>query len=598
MNAKTSSLLAIMASIAAQQAVHAGVIFKNGDINTSETWTADNTYNLTGQVYIKNGATLTIEPGTIIARTPTPNGSGSLAITRGSKIIANGTQENPIIFTSTLDVATWTGGDPTTGTWRAQSNEWGNVTIMGEAYMSNTKTSATNTPTFNANNVSAMEGLTPDFVGDPDTLYGGGDDDDDSGTLRFVSIRYGGRVLGLGNELNGLSLGSIGRATDIDHVEIMNNVDDGIEIWGGTVNLKYFNIWNIGDDSLDVDQGWRGKAQFGLIVQGYSEDAAQGSGIGDNALELDGAEKADAQPVTTATIYNLTVIGQPSAGDEGTAWRDGARVQIRNSIFMDLGEDLIENNGTDGEGSLGYGTNGTLTFDQVWATNYNAVPPHANDPANPALFYQAQSAGSAAIGQGKLAEITDSVFFRNLEGFPNPSTAYATANTVGVTNASGSNPAKGNVVAAFVQATPNLNMPIVALTRAAPVALQGGTLQLVRVTSIDPRPANAAVASMASPPNDGFYTPASYRGAFGPNENWLCGWTAADAYGFNVAPPGGCVIDTPCPADVTGNNVVDVDDLLAVINSWGTNGVGDITQNGVVDVDDLLEVINAWGKCQ
>jgi hypothetical protein len=80
----------------------------------------------------------------------------------------------------------------------------------------------------------------------------------------------------------------------------MNNVDDGIEIWGGTVNLKYFSIWNIGDDSFDVDQGWRGKAQFGLIVQGYSLDANQGSGVGDNVFETDGAEDSDAQPVTTA----------------------------------------------------------------------------------------------------------------------------------------------------------------------------------------------------------------------------------------------------------------------------------------------------------
>jgi hypothetical protein len=592
-----NTILSSIAGIALAGTANAANINKNGDINASEVWTANNTYNLTGQVYIRNGATLTIEPGTVIASLPTPNGAGSLAITRGSRIIANGTAANPIIFTSTLDVATWVGGDPTTGTWRAQSNEWGNITLMGNAYMSNTKSSASNTPTFNANNVSAMEGLTPDFVGDPDTLYGGGDDDDDSGTLRYVSIRYGGRVIGLGNELNGLSLGSIGRATDIDHIEIMNNVDDGIEIWGGTVNLKYVSIWNVGDDSLDIDQGWRGKAQFGLIVQGYSEDAAQGSGIGDNAIEIDGAEKADAQPVTTATVYNFTVIGQPSAGDEGTAWRDGARVQFRNCIFMDLGEDLIEDNNTDGEGSLGYGFNGTLTFAQVWTTAYTVTSP-VNAPPNPAVFYTAQSAGSAAIGQGKLAEITDSVFFRNLEGFPNPSTAYATANSVGVTSAGGSNPAKGNVVAAFNQANPNQNMPIAALTRAAPVALQGGTLQLVRVTSIDPRAANAAATSIASAPDDGFFTPASYRGAFSAKENWLCGWTAADAYGFNVAPPGGCVIEIPCPADITGNNIVDTDDLLAVINSWGTNGAGDITGNGNVDTDDLLAVINAWGACQ
>ena len=113
-----------------------------------------------------------------------------------------------------------------------------------------------------------MEGLVEE-AGNP-TLnnYGGGDDNYDAGSISYLSIRYGGRVVGLSNELNGLSLGALGRGTQIHHVEIMNNVDDGIEIWGGTVGLKYITIWNIGDDSLDVDQGWRGKAQFGLIVQG------------------------------------------------------------------------------------------------------------------------------------------------------------------------------------------------------------------------------------------------------------------------------------------------------------------------------------------
>jgi hypothetical protein len=455
-----------------------------------------------------------------------------------------------------------------------------------------------------------MEGLTPDFPGDPDTLFGGGDDDDDSGELSYVSLRYGGRVIGLGNELNGLSLGGVGRATDIHHIDIMNNVDDGIELWGGAVNIKYFNIWNIGDDSFDVDKGWRGKAQFGLIVQGYSEDAAAGSGIGDNIFELDGAEKADAQPVTTSTIYNVTAIGQPVAGDEGTAWRDSARVQFRQCIFMDLGEDLIENNNTDGDsGSVGYNIGApTLTFAQIWTTNYTVFP-LANPCGNPAQVYQAQSAGSAAIGQGKLAEITDSVFFRNLEGSPGPITAYATADTVGVTVGGDDNPAKANVVANYGGAgNPDLNMPIVSLARFAPEFLQGGTIPLIRVSALDPRAANAAVTSAASAPDDGFFTPVTYRGAFGPNENWLCGWTAADAFGFNVAPPGGCpdpCEEEPCFGDISpkgGNGVIDIDDLFLVIGEWNNaGGPADIAPpggNGIVDIDDLFAIIGVWGPCQ
>ena len=122
-------------------------------------------------------------------------------------------------------------------------------------------------------------------------------------------------------------------------------------IWGGTVNLKYVNIWNIGDDSFDIDQGWRGKAQDIFIVQGYSADASQGSGVGDNCFETDGAEDSDWQPVTTAAIYNATVIGQPVDGDHGTAWRDGCRMQYRNCIFMDLGHKLIQFDNIDGDGA-------------------------------------------------------------------------------------------------------------------------------------------------------------------------------------------------------------------------------------------------------
>jgi len=345
-------------------ATHAAEILVSNDITTSTTWTKDNTYNLTTQIFVRPGATLTIEAGTVIASTPTANGSGSLAVTRGAMIIACGTSTEPIIFTSKADTATWIGGDPRNGSWRESANEWGNIAIMGRGYISENvggDPMNPNVATCAASNVAAMEGLVAAMPGDPDVLYGGGDDDDDSGKLEYVSLRYGGRVVGLANELNGLSLGGVGRGTDINHIDIMNNVDDGIEIWGGTVNIKYFNIWNIGDDSLDIDQGWRGKAQFGLIVQGYSLNAPQGSGVGDNCIEVDGAEDSNWQPVTTGTIYNCTVIGQPTDGDGATAWRDNARVQFRNSIFMDIGDDLVRFDNVDGDGANGYGFMGTLS---------------------------------------------------------------------------------------------------------------------------------------------------------------------------------------------------------------------------------------------
>lgn len=530
---------ALFLGLAAAGTANAAEIFVSGDITTSTTWTADNTYNLQGQIYVLPGATLTIEAGTVIASTT--NGGGSLAITNGADIIAEGTVNAPIIFTSKADVATWTGGDPTTGTWRESALEWGNLTIMGDAYIGSDNGS--NTPTPNASNVAPMEGLT--FGGTRDE-YGGGNDDDDSGTLKFVSLRYGGKVVSLTKELNGLSLGGIGRGTDISYVEIMNNVDDGIEIWGGTVELDHVSIWNIGDDSLDVDQGWRGKTQFGLIVQGYSLNQSQGSGVGDNAIETDGAEDSDFQPVTTAAIYNYTVIGQPFDGDGGTAWRDNARVQYRNCIWMDLGDELVRFDGDDGDGASGYGHNGTLSWADTWSTSASAtstVNPFGT-PGEIAAAYQAQDP------TGNLAEIRDSVFYNNLKA-----NAYTEAIARGVLGA-GATPANDNLVATV--------SPIKSIARES-VVFKGGKL-MARVISLDPRAAGDAVSSVAAAPNDGFFVPANFRGAFDATDNWLCNWTAADAFGFIALPAEANVVSDPtlAPGVLTANGVPSI----------GNNGFG------------------------
>jgi hypothetical protein len=533
----------------------AAEILVTANIASSTTWTADNTYNLQQQIYVLPGATLTIEAGTIVASDT--NIGGSLAVCRGAQIFVQGTQAKPVIMTSKADVATWVGGDPKTGTWREGLNEWGNLTIMGDAYISEDAI-GTNTAAPNAANYANMEGLIAAFPGDPNVQYGGGDDDDDSGSIQYLSLRYGGKVIGLNNELNGLSLGGIGRGTDISYVDIQNNVDDGIEIWGGTVNIKYFNIWDIGDDSFDVDQGWRGKAQFGLIVQGYSAKVAQASG--DNVFETDGAEQSDYQPVTTASIYNVTVVGQPVSGDHATAWRDNARVQYRNCIFMDVGEQLVKNDNVDGDGGKGYGWNGTLSFVNTWNTAYSTYSA-VNAPANPAAFYQAQTSGT-------LAEITDSVMFRNQFG-----SAYSDANLVGVFNAGNNNVNVGNDAA---------NMPIKALTRGAAVVYTVGanTLTMLPVTSIDPRPAGAALASIAAAPADGFFTPVQYRGAFDPNLNWLCGWTACDAYG-RLATPAASATQRTDPLNLPGSlSAIGLPTLgnaafgLSADNPTGTCGVG------------------------
>jgi hypothetical protein len=387
-----------------------------------------------------------------------------------------------------------------------------------------------------------MEGLVAEFDGDPRVLYGGSYDDDDSGSISYLSVRYCGKVIGLGNELNGLSLGGLGRETQIHHVDIMNNVDDGIEIWGGTVNLKYVNIWNIGDDSLDVDQGWRGKAQFGLIVQGYAADANQGSGVGDNLFEMDGAEDSDAQPVTTSTIYNFTAIGQPIDGDHGTAWRDGARVQFRNCLFMDVGEQIVRLDNSDGDGGSGYGYNGALPWADIWTTDagvhstVNAAPgAQPGDFNHPDTLYTVQV-------DGKLAEMTNSVFYNNL--FPS---AYNEANARGVFDAT-----NDNAIAT--------ESPIQSIERSDPVVRGGKTM--LRVTSLDPTAVRDAASSFGAAPNDGFFTPALHRGGFSsnPDDRWLRDWTAADAFGF---------IAEPMVGDLNGDGKVGAEDLILLQENWG-----------------------------
>jgi hypothetical protein len=295
---------ALVSSVVASMATAQTVI--NTNITTSTTLTlANSPYALDGDIYVLPGATLTIEAGVRFES----NLNSTLAVARGAQIIANGTLEAPIVFTSAAD----------TGVYRQlANNEWGNLTIMGSGYISEDEIPS-NSAAPSATNYADMEGLTPANPALND--YGGGNDNDDSGSLSYCTFRYGGIASIPGKELNGLSLGGVGRNTDIHHIEILNNIDDGIEIWGGTVNLKYISIWNVGDDSLDIDQGWRGKAQFGLIVQGLSNTGNQGSGFGDNAMEIDGAERCDWQPVTTCAIHNWTVIGgeNDAAGGAPTA---------------------------------------------------------------------------------------------------------------------------------------------------------------------------------------------------------------------------------------------------------------------------------------
>jgi len=344
--------LAAMAAIGTMSsAAFAATILITGDITVDETWTHDNEYILTQVIYVTNGATLTIEAGTTVRgeaeSAPGANDPGTLVITRGSKIQALGDPNAPIVFTDEFDDNL--GGNPGTPPYdnkadaQALTGQWGGVILLGTGYVAN-NTAGGPDP---AREVQ-IEGLTAvgglglyggcsSFLAGP---YGRNCDDGDSGTMKYVSMRYGGFNLSANNEINGLTLGGVGRQTDLEYLEVFQNKDDGIELFGGAAYLKHIAIAFGGDDGLDYDEGWRGRAQFILNMQG-----TPGADKGDKGGEHDGGNGPDSsQPRAIPTIYNATYIGlgaQKAFTSASTNtvlhMRDNAGGRYYNSFFADFG---------------------------------------------------------------------------------------------------------------------------------------------------------------------------------------------------------------------------------------------------------------------
>lgn len=288
----------------------AGEITVTGLLAENTTWTRNNIYLLAGKVVVGVGTTLTIEPGTIVKGLP---GTGSLAsaliVQRGSKINAVGTADRPIVFTSSQDNIK-VGETAGTNLDEADNGLWGGVLVLGNAPVSLSGDVTEN----------QIEGIP---ASDSFGLYGGNDPADDSGDIAYISIRHGGAIIGEANEINGLTLGGVGTGTTIDNVEIVGNEDDGLEIFGGTVNVTNIFVWAGGDDGLDMDQAWTGTLTNGMVVQGIRSDSA---------LELDGPEGS---AVGSYTLTDITIIGNTATGDGAgnrriADFRDGVRANINN----------------------------------------------------------------------------------------------------------------------------------------------------------------------------------------------------------------------------------------------------------------------------
>lgn len=519
-----AAVLAAGLTTQAAEVIIGGGSSTNVLISETTTWTADNTYNMQARVTVLPGATLIIEPGTTIA-----SDGGSLAITAGAQIFAKGTADAPITFTSTNDDF---------ATWQAQCQQWGSLAIMGEGiisshfYKGSAKNGTAGSPAPVGTHTRTMEGLLESSEGYEN--YGGANDDYDAGTLSYVSFRYGGQVLEEASELNGLSLGGIGRETQIDHIEIMNNVDDGIEIWGGTVCLKYVSIWNIGDDSFDCDQGWRGKVQHGLIVQGYSIDAGQGSGIGDNCIEMDGSEDSDCEPHTTSTLYNFTVIGNDISGDHAMALRDNVRLQVRNSVFIDCIADVFLDEESDGDGGSGwnYNVGDVLSGSGGHASHGTALKAVPNMEDTYGVAFNANSYSNDLVRIGAAGYTAGGIYWAQSDGYMNEVTDTLLYNCNDGGGHIGQIEFAGHAGWDVVKLSTNDVLPIASYTRGAEVSLQGGGKNTKPVVSLDPRAANGALVADSLPTNDGFFDQVSYRGAFSPNNIWLWEDSAAVQYGF------------------------------------------------------------------
>ena len=238
------------------------------NITSDKTLSNDTIWMLQSRVAVESGVTLTIEPGTIIkAIAGTGANAASLIIARGAKIMAQGTPTQPIIFTSESDNIQIgeTYGSSLGSNVRGL---WGGLLILGNA------------PGSFSGNVESfqIEGIP---ASDINGLYGGTDPNDNSGILSYVSIRHGGAEIGEGNEINGLTLGAVGTGTIINNIEVVANVDDGIEFFGGTVNADHLLVYAQGDDGLDIDQGYSGKISNSLVAL---------TTVSDHALEIDGPE--------------------------------------------------------------------------------------------------------------------------------------------------------------------------------------------------------------------------------------------------------------------------------------------------------------------
>ncbi len=405
------------------------------DITANTTWTKDKTYVLKQLTYVNAGATLTVQAGTTIAGDP----ASALVVSRDAKLIAEGTAAEPIVFTSSQ-----TAGN------RGQGNDWGGIVFLGRAPINTT------------GGEEGAEGL----AAEDRNKFGGGANPDSAyncGTLKYVRVEFAGKPLSANNELNGVTLNACGTGTVIDYVQVHRGVDDGVEIFGGTVNVKHLVLSGNDDDGLDWDRGWSGKAQF-VIVQ-------QTQGFGNHGFEASSNPLNTALlPIARPVIYNATLVGRkPDTTNPGEGTSRG----------------IILKEGTEGQ-------------------MYNLVVTNFTETG----LYVTSTASAAAWGTDLF--VKNSIFFSN-------STNDGVVDFVSPPAADGGVTDIGFDELAKLQAETTDRLGVDPQLTAA---------TNVTAPNFKPATGSAVFTGGATPPSDGFFdVSATFVGAVG-TDDWTAGWTA------------------------------------------------------------------------
>ena len=291
-------------------------------IDDAATWTNDRIWIMNGKVVVRSGGTLTIEAGTIV-KSESAQGvdATALIIASGATFNANGTADSPIIFTDVNDNIDYNDGIISPNRVPTDTGKWGGIIVLGKATVGQDGGS------------DDIEGIAAGYDW---TAYGGNDDNDSSGSMTYLSIRHSGTQLAGGDEIQGLTLGGVGDGTTVNHIEVVGSNDDGIEIFGGNVNVDNVVIFGQRDDALDLDQGYKGTITNAVLALRANSD---------NPFEIDGTEDSTGAIDGVFTVNDVTVYGDdnPEPGKNNLGdWKSDATGFTNNVVYKNINDLAIK----------------------------------------------------------------------------------------------------------------------------------------------------------------------------------------------------------------------------------------------------------------